>query len=71
MYSGTNRVSDASVVPFFMFVLDLWRTHLYEYQSDEVDRYIFKVLFDLLISKETKVLKNLLSLKNVFYEIDR
>lgn len=53
MYSGTNRVSDASVVPFFMFVLDLWRTYLYEYQSDEVDRYIFKVLFDLLIRNKS------------------
>lgn len=28
-----------------------------------MDSYIFKMLFYLLISKETKVLKNLLSLK--------
>lgn len=46
-----------------MFVLDLYRTNVYEYQSDEMDSCIFKMLFYLLISKETKVLKSLLSLK--------
>lgn len=46
-----------------MFVLDIGRINVYEYQSDKADSYIVKMLIYLLISKEAKVLKNLLSLK--------